>query len=132
MLDPDHIEPMSPASELVRTYLVAVEARDLDQASALLADGFQMTFPGGAVFHTLEELFAWGKGRYRFVSKTYERFDETNTHSDKVVYCFGTLSGELPDGTRFEGIRFIDRFTICGDKLIDQQVWNDLTESVRR
>jgi len=55
---------MPPASELVRTYLAAVEAHDLDQASALPADGFQMTFPGGVVFQTLEELIAGSRDSY--------------------------------------------------------------------
>ncbi len=124
----DHLEPVFSASDLVRSFLAAMEARDLDKAYTFLADGFQMTFPGGAVFHTLEELVAWGKGRYHFVSKTYDQFDEVTTDNDQVVYCFGTLAGEWPDGSRFEGIRFIDRFTVRGDRLVDQQVWNDLAE----
>jgi hypothetical protein len=33
-----------------------------------------------------------------------------------------------PDGTPFEGIRFIDRFTIRDGKLADQLVWNDIAE----
>jgi hypothetical protein len=45
-----------------------------------------------------------------------------------VVYIKGTLSGEWPDGTPFEGIRFIDRFEIKGGKLISQEVWNDIAE----
>lgn len=119
---------MFSASDFVRNFLAAMEARDLDKAYTFLADGFQMTFPGGVVFRTLEELVSWGKGRYRFVSKTYDRFDEATTDSGQVVYCFGTLAGKWPDGSSFEGIRFIDRFTFRGDRLVNQQVWNDLAE----
>ncbi|EDZ42034.1 4-oxalocrotonate tautomerase [Rhodobacteraceae bacterium HTCC2083] len=46
-----------------------------------------------------------------------------------IVYCRGTLSGEWPDGTTFTGIRFIDRFEVVGDKLTQQDVWNDIAET---
>jgi hypothetical protein len=127
----DRSDPLFSASGLVRNYLAAMEDRDLGKASDFLADKFQMTFPGGVVLHTLEELVAWAEGRYRFVSKKYDRFDEAVTDSGIVVYCLGTLDGEWPDGSRFEGIRFIDRFTFCDDLLVDQQVWNDLAENAR-
>jgi ketosteroid isomerase-like protein len=109
---------------LVRRYLAAMEARDLATASALLAPGFAMTFPGGVRLASLEALVDWATPRYRSVRKTYDRFD---TAGD-VVYCFGTLAGEWPDGTPFAGIRFIDRFEIRDGRLADQKVWNDLAE----
>ncbi|AXS40462.1 nuclear transport factor 2 family protein [Breoghania sp. L-A4] len=121
--------PLPGATDLVRDFLRAMQARDLDAARDCLADGFRMTFPGGAVFTTLEELVAWGAQRYRFVTKTYQGFDECFGETGMVVYCFGTLSGEWPDGTAFSGIRFIDRFTTDGGKLTEQRVWNDLAES---
>ena len=37
---------------------------------------------------------------------------------------------EWLDGKPYAGIRFIDRFTVRNDKLVDQQVWNDLAEVV--
>lgn len=113
---------------VVRSFLDAMEARDLDAAKALLADGFTMTFPGPSVFSTLEELVAWGAERYRTVGKTYERFDVAEADDGAIVYCFGTLYGEWPDGTPFSGIRFIDRFRVTGGLLADQMVWNDLAE----
>jgi hypothetical protein len=114
---------------VVRNYLDAIEDRDLDKAAGYLANGFVMVFPGNITFRTLEELAHWAKRRYRFVTKKYERFDEAPAGDGTVVYCFGTLSGEWPDGKGFSGIRFIDRFTVAGGKLIDQKVWNDLVES---
>ncbi|BCH28463.1 hypothetical protein MesoLjLc_03930 [Mesorhizobium sp. L-8-10] len=118
--------PVAAAAETVRAFLAAMEARDLDRARGFLADDFVMTFPGNARFTALEELVAWGSKRYRFVSKTYEGFDESFGEQGMVVYCFGTLSGEWPDGRPFKGIRFIDRFTVDGGRLVDQRVWNDL------
>jgi hypothetical protein len=119
-----------PAPEgIVRDYLGAMEQRNLEAATARLAPGFTMTFPGGAVFRRPEDLVDWAKGRYRSVAKTYERFDEaTGDGHGAVVYCFGTLHGEWLDGTGFDGIRFIDRFVVKAGRIIDQQVWNDLAE----
>ena len=45
-----------------------------------------------------------------------------------VVHCHGTLSGTFADGAEFQGIRFIDRFTVRDGKLVDQRVWNDMAE----
>ena len=116
---------MTP-EETVKGYLAAMERRDLAAARDHLAPGFHMVFPGGQRFDSLEALVEFAKGRYRSARKKYERFD---TAAD-VVYCFGTLYGERLDGSRYEGIRFIDRFTVRGGKLVDQQVWNDMGESL--
>lgn len=120
--------PIAPDA-LVRRYFAAMEARDLDAARAHLAPGFAMTFPGGARMATPEELIAWARPRYRFVRKSYERFDTAAAEDGAVVYCFGTLAGEWPDGTPFAGIRFIDRFEIAGGRIRRQDVWNDLAEA---
>lgn len=112
-------------AQVVQTYLAAMEARDLATARAQLAPGFAMTFPGGIRMATLEELITWAGPRYRFVKKTYVRFDALGG----VVYCFGTLSGEWPDGTAFAGIRFIDRFELQHGLIARQDVWNDMGEA---
>lgn len=119
---------MSKAEETVRQYLAAMERRDLSAAKALLGPGFYMVFPGGKRFETLEALVEWAKERYRSARKTYERYE---TCGD-AVYCYGTLHGELLDGSPYSGIRFIDRFTVRDGKLADQNVWNDMAEVLRR
>lgn len=96
---------MNKAEEIVRQYLAAMERRDLAAARALLAPGFHMVFPGARRFDTLEALVEWG---------------------------FGTLNGELLDGSSYSGIRFIDRFTVRDGKLADQNVWNDMAEVLGR
>jgi 4-oxalocrotonate tautomerase family enzyme len=114
---------------VVRNYLAAMEARDLEKAGALLAEGFTMTFPGTEPMTTLEELIAWSKPRYKFVTKTYEGFDAMQSAGDaSVVYCRGTLQGEYHDESLFEGIRFIDRFEVIDGKITKQDVWNDMAE----
>ena len=112
----------------VRAFLETMERRDLDAARGFLAEGFEMTFPGGVTMHRLEELVAWSKPRYARVAKSYERFEVAPGPEATVVWCFGTLHGEWLDGTAFDGIRFVDRFELVGGKLTRQDVWNDMGE----
>ena len=124
------------ATQVVQDYLAAMEAREIDRARSYLAPDFHMIFPGDNRFTELEEVIAWAGPRYRRVAKRYDRYDEApggdgTGDADMAVYCYGTLYGEWPDGTPFEGIRFIDRFTVRDGKLVDQLVWNDLAEVQR-
>jgi phenylpyruvate tautomerase PptA (4-oxalocrotonate tautomerase family)/ketosteroid isomerase-like protein len=121
--------PPPPPEQIVQDFLAAMQRRDLAAAQALLAEGFAMVFPGDARFTRLEDLLAWAAPRYRRIAKVYTRFDTVPGMDHAVVYCFGTLEGERPDGTPFSGVRFIDRFTVKGGRLLDQQVWNDLAET---
>ena len=115
---------------LVQEYLMAMEARDLAKAHSFLGESFKMYFPGTATMTSLQELIDWAKPRYKFVTKTYDGFDAMQSPGDAaLVYCRGTLSGEWPDGTPFNDIRFIDRFEIVNDKLVRQDVWNDIAET---
>ena len=114
---------MTP-EQTVRAYLDAMERRDLATAKSFLAPGFYMLFPGGKRFDSLEQLVESAKGRYRSAKKTYERYEAAGD----VMYCYGTLYGELLDGSPYSGIRFIDRFTVRDGKLVDQMVWNDMAE----
>jgi len=115
-------------SKLVLDYLGAMEAREIDRAEAMLGDGFAMVFPGTGPMANLTELIDWAKGRYRFVTKTYEAVEAFQNGDAAVVYTRGTLAGEWPEGTPFAGIRFIDRFEVKGGKITKQDVWNDIAE----
>jgi len=119
----------SDPSALVKSFLIAMEARKIDEAQAMLGEGFVMNFPAEQPMHTLQEMINWAKPRYRFVKKTYEGCDAMQGAGDQaIVYCRGTLSGEWPDGAAFAGIRFIDRFEITDDKITCQDVWNDIAD----
>ncbi|MEM9104642.1 MAG: tautomerase family protein [Pseudomonadota bacterium] len=119
------------AGDLVRSFLAAMEARDLEKAQSMLGEGFTMHFPGAEPMHHLEELISWARPRYRFVKKTYEGFDVMQgPGAETLVYCRGTLSGEWLDGSLFDGVRFIDRFEIEGGLLRRQDVWNYMAETV--
>jgi len=117
------------AEQLVRDFLSALEVRDLEKAAAMTAPGFRMVFPGPAIFDDFESLIAWAVPRYRWVKKKIERVDGCTTDDESIiVYCLGTLYGEWPSGTPFSDIRFIDRFLIRSEKLVRQDVWNDLAD----
>ena len=116
-------------AQIVKDYLAAMEARELDKARAMLGDGFTMTFPGTAPMGTLGELIEWSKPRYKFVTKTYDGIDAMQSTGDAaIVYCRGSLQGEYHDDRTFAGIRFIDRFEIEDGKITRQDVWNDMAE----
>ena len=112
----------------VRAFLGAMEARDIDGATSMLADDFAMNFPGTGQMSRISELLDWAKDRYRFVKKTITSTEAFHNHGCAVVYVIGTLSGEWSNGEPFEGIRFIDRFEIKGGKIVSQDVWNDIAE----
>lgn len=125
-----HASQNNDAIGTVRAFLGAMEDRDLARARPFLTQGFTMTFPGGVCFTQLEDLVAWSKPRYRFVNKRYSRFEQglaSDGSGRQSVTCFGTLGGEWPDGTAFDGIRFCDWFLLGADgKLLAQEVWNDM------
>lgn len=119
---------LPPATEVVRNFLAAMQARDLAKAQQHLHTDFQMVFPGGHTFHRLEDLVDWAKTRYQRVEKDIDQLDESWQGDRSVVFCAGRLRGVWPDGSAFDNIRFIDRFEVVGDQLIRQEVWNDLAE----
>jgi hypothetical protein len=117
------------AIEQIKNYLDAVENRDLVLAKSFLSNHFKLIFPGNNVFSTLEEVIDWAKLRYHWVKKDYDQFDPLMSDDNViVVYCYGNLYGEWLDRSTFSKIKFIDRFTLKEDKLLDQMVWNDLAE----
>ena len=120
---------MSPA-QIVDDYLRLLMIPDPAAASRYVAPDLRIRFTGGRAMSAPAECAAFNATRYRWVKK---RIDATETVAGgtpehTVVYSLGTLYGEWPDGTPFEGIRFIDRFTIRDGKLADQLVWNDIAE----
>jgi hypothetical protein len=125
----DPAKGVAGSEDIVRTYLRLMETRDLEAASAYLADEVTIVFPGGRTFSSLAEQVASSAGRFRGVTKTFERVDVASDEDQHVVYVFGTLGGEALDGSAFEGIRFIDRFVLEDGLIMSQMVWNDLAES---
>lgn len=121
--------PRAPA-EVALEFLDLQGRRELDAARALCAPGFEMVFPGAARFTEFADLIAWAAPRYRSVGKTIERVEEAPTGGTVAVWVTGTLHGVRLDGSDFEGIRFVDRFEVSGDRIVRQEVWNDMAESL--
>lgn len=113
---------------MVLDYLRLMEARDLPAAQAMLSDRFEMVFPATGPMRSLDALMDWAATRYRFVTKAYDAVEAFQGDGSAVVYARGTLAGEWPDGTPFQGIRFIDRFEVAGGQIARQDVWNDIAE----
>jgi hypothetical protein len=47
-----------------------------------------------------------------------------------VVYSTGYLYGERPDGTPFEGNRYVDRYVVENGLIVKMDVWNDSAERI--
>ena len=117
-----------PPAQLCLDFLQALEARELDSARGLISDSFQMVFPGDVRFKAFEDLLAWAAPRYRKIAKRIEKVEEAPMGETVSVWITGTLFGERPDGTPFEGVRFVDRFETRAGKIEAQEVWNDMGE----
>ncbi len=59
-----------------------------------------------------------------------ERSDVVPGEHETIVYNLGTLYGEWPDGTPFEGNRYVDRFVVRSGKIVQMDVWNDSAERI--
>jgi ketosteroid isomerase-like protein len=66
--------------------------------------------------------------RYKWVKKKMERTDVVAGEGETIVYNLGTLYGEWPDGTPFDGNRYVDRFVVRDGKIVQMDVWNDSAE----
>ncbi|MEO1140842.1 MAG: hypothetical protein AAFW66_00615, partial [Pseudomonadota bacterium] len=81
------------AAIIVRNFLSAMEARDLETARSLLSKSFSMQFPGTEPMTELQQLLDWAKPRYGKISKSFEGFDTiAKNERSATVYCYGRLS----------------------------------------
>jgi hypothetical protein len=118
----------SRAADIVEQFLVASMVPDPETAARYISPELKITFTGGRKYTHPRETTAFDAGRYKWVKKRMERTDVVPAHGETVVYNLGTLYGEWPDGTPFEGNRYVDRFVVRGDKIVQMDVWNDSAE----
>ena len=116
------------AAEIVEKFLVASMVPDPETAARYIADDLKLTFTGGRRFSHPRESTAFNAKRYKWVKKKMERTDVAPAVGETVVYNIGTLYGEWPDGTPFEGNRYVDRFVVRNGKIVQMDVWNDSAE----
>ncbi|HEU4377118.1 MAG TPA: nuclear transport factor 2 family protein [Hyphomicrobiaceae bacterium] len=124
----DHTNETAAAAEIVERFLVASMVPDPETAARYIASDLRITFTGGRQYSHPSETAAFNAGRYKWVKKKMERSDVVPGVGETIVYNLGTLYGEWPDGTPFEGNRYVDRFVVRGEKIVQMDVWNDSAE----
>ena len=124
--------PREPATaaEVVDEYLRLLMVPDPAAARRFVSPALHIRFTGGRVMRDPAECTAFNAGRYRWVRKRVERTETVagGTADETVVYSLGTLHGEWPDGTAFEGNRYVDRYVLRAGRIVQMDVWNDSAE----
>jgi|ERR1700709_2089417 hypothetical protein len=120
------------AKAVAQAFLSAINQRDADAAQALLSPGGKLVFPGGTSFERVTDFLQWAQTRYRGAEYTYQAWDVVPQPDRFIVYAKGAISGELLDGTRFDGVRCMERFTIHGKRVELKEVWSDIADMLRR
>ncbi|MDB5654910.1 MAG: SnoaL-like domain protein [Tardiphaga sp.] len=118
------------AADIVERYLVASMIPDPETAASFMTDDVVITFTGGRKMSHPRETAGFNAGRYKWVKKKMERSDVAPGIGETIVYNIGTLYGEWPDGTPFEGNRYVDRFVVRNGKIVETDVWNDSAERI--
>ena len=121
-------EEAAEAAAIVEAFLVASMVPDPETAARYIAPDLAITFTGGRQYSHPRETAAFNAGRHKWVKKNMERTDVVPGQGETIVYNLGTLYGEWPDGTPFEGNRYVDRFVVRGGKIVQMDVWNDSAE----
>ena len=116
------------AAEIVERFLEASMVPDPVKAATFISPELSITFTGGRKYTHPRETAAFNAKRYKWVKKRFERTDVVPGAGETIVYNIGTLYGEWPDGTAFEGNRYVDRFVVRGGKIVKMDVWNDSAE----
>jgi len=123
-------DPAAEAAEIVETYLRLHMIPDPDSARAYCAPDLEIRFTGNRLMRDPADATAFNKSRYKWVKKKMERTDVVPGKGETIVYNLGTLYGEWPDGTPFEGNRYVDRFVVRRGKIVQMDVWNDSAERI--
>lgn len=125
---PAHDNNTAHAASIVERFLVASMVPDPVTAATFISPELAITFTGGRKYRHPSETAAFNAGRYKWVKKNMQRTDVVPGDGETIVYNLGTLYGEWPDGTPFEGNRYVDRFVVRGGKIVQMDVWNDSAE----
>jgi hypothetical protein len=123
------IEPANPAA-VVDEFLRLVMIPDPVAASRHVSPDLRIRFTGGRAMRAPAECTAFNASRYRWVKKRIEATETVagGSPAATVVYSLGTLYGEWPDGTPFEGNRYVDRYVVSHGLITQMDVWNDSAE----
>ena len=132
-MNPHHANPTS-AADVVNEFLRLIMIPDPPAASRYSAPDMKIIFTGGRAMREPADCTKFNASRYKWVKKRIERTDEVIQSAEAValretiVYSIGTLYGEWPDGTPFEGNRYVDRYVVKNGLITHMDVWNDSAE----
>ena len=123
-------DPATTAAEVVDEFLRLVMIPDPVAARKFVSPELQIRFTGGRAMRDPAETSAFNASRYQWVKKRIERTETVAdaTAHGTVVYSLGTLYGSWPDGTPFEGNRYVDRYVVRDGLIVQMDVWNDSAE----
>ena len=133
LADPATFTPAT-AAEVVDEFLRLIMIPDPVAARRYTAAGMRILFTGGRAMSDPTECTAFNRSRYKWVKKRIERTEtvartaQAGADEGEVVYSLGTLYGEWPDGTLFEGNRYVDRYVVRDGLITHMDVWNDSAE----
>ena len=132
--NPLSINASVKAADIVNEFLRLIMIPDPVAASQYTAADMQILFTGKRAMRAPAECTKFNASRYKWVKKRIERTesvlatDEESKLGDSIVYSLGTLYGEWPDGTPFEGNRYVDRYVVRDGLITHMDVWNDSAE----
>jgi hypothetical protein len=135
-MKPDHPTSLSPANagDIVNEFLRLIMIPDPASASRYTAADMKIIFTGKRAMREPAECTKFNASRYKWVKKRIERTDVVISSAQEaalgetIVYSIGTLYGEWPDGTPFEGNRYVDRYVVKNGLITQMDVWNDSAE----
>ena len=119
-------DPVKIVEEYLRLHMIP----DPDAARQHCAPDIEIRFTGNRLMHDPAEATAFNRSRYKWVKKKFgpSHVVAGGSEEETTVYQTGTLYGEWPDGTPFEGNRYVDRYVVRRGKIVKMEVWNDSAE----
>ena len=120
------LDPAGTVNEYLRILMIP----DPANAMRFVAPDLRIRFTGGRAMSAPAECAAFNASRYAWVKKRIENTEVVadGTPEETVVYSLGTLYGAWPDGTPFEGNRYVDRYVVKHGLITQMDVWNDSAE----
>jgi hypothetical protein len=115
---------------LIDEYLRILMIPDPDGVAHFVSPTLRIRFTGGRKMQRPGDTSAFNASRYAWVKKKIDRTEVVSggTAEETVVYSLGTLYGAWPDGTPFEGNRYVDRYVVSHGLITEMDVWNDSAE----
>lgn len=134
--DPTPLVAPTTAADIVNEFLRLIMLPDPVAASQYTAPDMRILFTGGRAMQRPADCTRFNASRYQWVKKRIERTEtvespprtDGNAPLETVVYSLGTLYGQWPDGTAFEGNRYVDRYVVKDGLITHMDVWNDSAE----